>query len=161
MLINNRNKLLWSACMCIRSMLMRHKIEYPFKTCMHVTTIEELRNHKNKQALKPLYIVFCCFISEMRIIFQKVFVSINCNKPVRSSMDIKLCGFLVPQLLLHAWVVTINGQSDLLVNINDRIVFLRLYNADAVKPNTIYWSNIHLPDIKVYSITLLFLFLKF
>ena len=49
-------------------------------------------------------------------------------------------------------VVTINGQSDLLVNINDRIVFLRLYNADAVEPNTKYWSNIHLPDIKVYII---------
>lgn len=49
-------------------------------------------------------------------------------------------------------VLNINGQSDLQVNINDRIVFLRLYNADAVKPNTIYWSNIHLPDIKVYSI---------
>jgi hypothetical protein len=49
-------------------------------------------------------------------------------------------------------VVTINGQSDLLVNINDRIVFLRLYNSDAVEPNTKYWSNIHLPDIKVYII---------
>ena len=49
-------------------------------------------------------------------------------------------------------VVKINGQSDLQVNINDRIVFLRLYNSIAVKPNTIYWSNIHLPDIKVYII---------
>ena len=65
----------------------------------------------------------------------------------------KLCGVKFS----HAnWqepqVVKINGQSDLQVNINDRIVFLRLYNSDAVKPNTIYWSNIHLPDIKVYSI---------
>ena len=51
-------------------------------------------------------------------------------------------------------VVKINGQSDLLVNINDRIVFLRLYNADDVTPITdlIYWKNIHLPDIKVYGI---------
>ena len=51
-------------------------------------------------------------------------------------------------------VVKINGQSDLLVNINDRIVFLRLFNADDVTPITdlIYWKNIHLPDIKVYGI---------
>lgn len=49
-------------------------------------------------------------------------------------------------------VVKINGQSDLLVNINDRIVFLRLYNSDKVKPikDLMYWSNIHLPDIKVW-----------
>jgi hypothetical protein len=51
-------------------------------------------------------------------------------------------------------VVKINGQSDLQVNINDRIVFLRLYNADDVTPITdvIYWKNIHLSDIKVYGI---------
>lgn len=49
-------------------------------------------------------------------------------------------------------VVKINGQSDLLVNINDRIVFLRLYNADNVKPikDLMYWRNIHLHDIKVW-----------
>ena len=51
-------------------------------------------------------------------------------------------------------VVQINGQSDLQVNINDIIEFLRLYNSDDVTPiaDVIYWSNIHLPDIKVYGI---------
>jgi hypothetical protein len=51
-------------------------------------------------------------------------------------------------------VVKINGQSDLLVNINDIIEFLTLYNSDDVTPITdiIHWSNIHLHDIKVYGI---------
>jgi hypothetical protein len=43
------------------------------------------------------------------------------------------------------------GQTDQLVNIKDRIVFLRLYNSDEVTPiqDLLYWKNIHLPDIKV------------
>jgi hypothetical protein len=47
-------------------------------------------------------------------------------------------------------VVKINGQSDLLVNINDRIVFLRLYNADDVTPITdlIYWKKM-IPSLEM------------
>ncbi|XP_076072003.1 uncharacterized protein LOC143043707 [Mytilus galloprovincialis] len=50
-------------------------------------------------------------------------------------------------------VIKIFGQIDQLVNVKDRIVFLRLYNdEDIVHPNEPiwYWKNIHLPDIKVY-----------
>lgn len=48
-------------------------------------------------------------------------------------------------------IVKIMGQTDQLVNIKDRIVFLRLYNSDEVTPiqDLLYWKNIHLPDIKV------------
>ena len=48
-------------------------------------------------------------------------------------------------------IVKITGQTDQLVNIKDRIVFLRLYNSDEVTPiqDLLYWKNIHLPDIKV------------
>lgn len=52
--------------------------------------------------------------------------------------------------------IKIFGQTDQLVNVQDRIIFLRLYNADDVAPTDpiLYWKNIHLPDIKVcnYSI---------
>lgn len=49
-------------------------------------------------------------------------------------------------------VIKIFGQIDQLVNVKDRIVFLRLYNDEGlVSPNEPiwYWKNIHLPDIKV------------
>jgi hypothetical protein len=43
-------------------------------------------------------------------------------------------------------IVKIMGQTDQLVNIKDRIVFLRLYNSDEVTPiqDLLYWKNIHL-----------------
>ncbi|CAC5390509.1 unnamed protein product [Mytilus coruscus] len=49
-------------------------------------------------------------------------------------------------------MIKIMGQTDQLINVRDRIVFLRLYNSDEVTPleEIIYWKNIHLPDIKVY-----------
>lgn len=55
------------------------------------------------------------------------------------------------------------GQTDQLVNIKDRIVFLRLYNSDEVTPiqDLLYWKNIHLPDIKViyiYDIPQIYIF---
>ncbi|CAG2217339.1 unnamed protein product [Mytilus edulis] len=48
--------------------------------------------------------------------------------------------------------IKIFGQTDQLVNVQDRIIFLRLYNGDKVEPSDpiLYWKNIHLPDIKVY-----------
>lgn len=46
-------------------------------------------------------------------------------------------------------IIKIMGQTDLVVNVADRIVLLRLYNSDEVEPRTLYWKNIHLPDIKV------------
>lgn len=58
------------------------------------------------------------------------------------------------------WDKTVNveltGSSDDIVNIKDRIVFLRLYNnPNKVEPNrnALYmWNGIHLPDIKVSHI---------
>ncbi|XP_052076398.1 von Willebrand factor D and EGF domain-containing protein-like [Mytilus californianus] len=49
-------------------------------------------------------------------------------------------------------MIKILGQTDQIVNIEDRIVLLRLYNSDEVEPiePISYWKNIHLPDIKVY-----------
>ncbi|VDI60923.1 Hypothetical predicted protein [Mytilus galloprovincialis] len=49
-------------------------------------------------------------------------------------------------------VIKIVGQIDQLVNVKDRIVFLRLYNTKDILPNEPiwYWKYIHLPDIKVY-----------
>lgn len=58
------------------------------------------------------------------------------------------------------WDKTVNveltGASDDIVNIKDRIVFLRLYNNPKIlepNRNVLYmWNGIHLPDIKVSHI---------
>ncbi|CAC5377862.1 unnamed protein product [Mytilus coruscus] len=51
-------------------------------------------------------------------------------------------------------IIKIMGQIDQLANIEDRLIFLRLYNADkvAAKGPLIYWKNIHTTDIKIYVI---------
>lgn len=43
------------------------------------------------------------------------------------------------------------GISDGMINIGNRFSVLRLYNPDNLKPSKSlqYWTNIHLPDIKV------------
>ncbi|XP_063416202.1 uncharacterized protein LOC134697845 [Mytilus trossulus] len=51
-------------------------------------------------------------------------------------------------------LINITGQIDQLANIEDRLINLRLYNADTVaaKGSLSYWRNYHTTDIKIYVI---------